>query len=140
MVVVYLFLGEQKTTLPPKNYYFLACLLFLPNRAVFMGPLLPPPAPPPPGPWAFILRALKPLRSPELMASPDLPWRFLPPKPYLASFLARLGLDDRPPWKASARERLPGFVSSLSTATSKRSASLVVRSLPFSDRSIDRGG
>lgn len=117
------------------TYYFLACLLFLPNRAVFIGPLLPLGGPPP---CPFIFLALNPARSPELIASPDLPWRFLPPKPNLASFLARLGLDERPPWKVSERERLPGLLSSVSTATSKRSASLVLRSLPFSERSVWR--
>ncbi|KUI57949.1 hypothetical protein VP1G_10963 [Cytospora mali] len=84
--------------------------------------------------WPFILLALKPVRSPELVASPDLPCLFLPPKPNLASFFARLLLPARPPW--SSRDRLPGLLSSLSTATSKRSASVVPTSPPFSARSL----
>lgn len=37
-------------------------------------------------PDAFICLALKLERSPELMASPDLAWRFLPPKPNFSFF------------------------------------------------------
>lgn len=101
-------------------------LLDLPKRAVFaifLGPPLP-----------FIPLALKPLTSPELSASPDLEYFFLPPNPNLASFLARLWFGVLLPW--SGRPRLPGLLSSLSTPTSKRSASLVSRPPPFSARSV----
>lgn len=101
-------------------------LLALPKRAVFMiflGPPLP-----------FIPLALNPLTSPELSAVPDLAYFFLPPNPNLASFLARLWLGALLPW--SDRPRLPGLLSSLSTPTSKRSASLVSSSPPFSARSV----
>lgn len=101
-------------------------LLDLPRRAVlaiFLGPPLP-----------FIPLALNPLTSPELSASPDLEYFFLPPNPNLASFLARLWFGVLLPW--SGRPRLPGLLSSLSTPTSKRSASCVSRSPPFSARSV----
>lgn len=111
---------------PHHRFPAMVFLLDLPRRAVlaiFLGPPLP-----------FIPLALNPLTSPELRASPDLECRFLPPNPNLASFLARLWFGVLLPW--SGRPRLPGLLSSLSTPTSKRSASLVSRSPPFSARSV----
>lgn len=85
---------------------------------------------------AFIFLGSKPLRSPELMASPDLAWRFLPPKPYFSFFLARLWLAPAPTWPRPAPARgLWPFIS-FSTPTSKISASLVSRPAPpVSERS-----
>lgn len=106
----------------------MAFLLFFPGRCD-----LPP---------AFIFLASKPVRSPELMASPDLAWRFLPPKPNLSSFFFFLELAACGPARLSpclpeeGGARLP---ISLSTATSKRSPSWVLVLSPDSWRSGDLG-
>lgn len=94
----------------------------LPGRDLVTLLRLPPPA--------FILLASKPLRSPELLASPDLEWRFLPPKPNFSFFFARLWLVPPAAWPRPAPERWLCLPISCSTPTSKRSASLVPRSPP----------
>jgi hypothetical protein len=102
----------------------MAFLLALPGRD--LATLLP----------AFIFLGSKPLRSPELMASPDLAWRFLPPKPYFSSFLARLWPPALAPCPRPAPERGLWLFISFSTPTSKMSASLVSRPAPpVSERS-----
>lgn len=95
-----------------------AFLLLFPNLG------LAPPLPP-----DFIRLTLKPDRSPELTASPDLACLFLPPKPYLASFFCRLawGAPEGAPGLFLPAEtvRLSWALISLSTATSKRSSASV---------------
>lgn len=104
-----------------------AFLRFLPRRGLTGFPPLAPPA--------FILRALKELRSPELTASPDLAWRFLPPKPYFSFFFWRLGPARSPSLPREKARWALCLLISLSTPTSKRSASVVPRSPDDSWRS-----
>ena len=107
-----------------------AFLRALPNLGA--EPFGPPPGFPvlPPLLPVFIRFALKPLRSPELMASPDFMCLFLPPWPYLESFFCRLAFlppDSPPNERFLPADLLP---SSLSTATSKRSSASVAPRAP----------
>lgn len=120
------FLRYRKQQFPSfLRYLFMAFLLFLPGRC--WGFLPTPP---------FMRLALNPLRSPELTASPDFAWRFFPPKPYFSFFLDRLALTPLPDRPPSRPPRLPSelvwLLISLSTPTSKRSASRVSRLEEFS--------
>lgn len=114
-----------------------AFLLALPGLGAGLNFLGLPPA----GPPDFIFLALNPLTSPDERASLDLAYFFLPPKPNLASFRCLLALG--PPPSLPSRPRfllllpLGPPLSSLSTATSKRSsASLAPVGPPPSLRSV----
>src|SRR3569833_1431324 len=91
---------------PVGIYLFAAAafLLALPGRWA----LAPFPTPT----FAFLLRALNALRSPELTASPDLLNRFLPPNPNFSFFFWRLGLGpplpSPPPRRPLAPPPAPG--------------------------------
>lgn len=150
-----LYLLPNKATIPTEPTtrdfvpYLFAPIAFrrlFPNLGVFppalpLPPFAPPGPPGPPGPPVFMRLALKPLRSPALTASPDLACRFLPPKPNRSSLRCRFAPGAPPDAGPSRpdealRPRLAWLLSSLSTATSKRSASVAGRSPEDSCRSV----
>ena len=114
-----------------------------PSRAV-LGVFLPTPSPPK---LALFMRRApgKALRSAELAASPDFACRFLPPKPYFSFFFWRFAFGwccSRPGLEEEDRDcGLDCFcclceLSSWSTPTSNRSASVVPTSPEDSCRSV----